>query len=265
MGAVLTNVSLQAYYSYKGLFLWLNWPAYVSNVFIAPVVLVVMLTLTGRFAGESDSAEYYILGTAAYGISAILHGGILQSFYYERVFGTLSLIYASRSNRWPTYWTKGMLHYPNGILSASTSLFFGWLMLDLDIFRGKLGDSGRLASAHTFFPAYPLLCSSATFSIAFRNWFNTLLFANGILLTLTGVIIPTNELPGLLSEIGLILPLTHGLSAVRETFAGASIGSVGSDILYELVVGLSYLLAGGILFRLVEAHAKRTGTYESAI
>ena len=264
MGAVLTNVSLQAYYSYKGLFLWLNWPAYVSNVFIAPVVLVVMLTLTGRFAGESDSAEYYILGTAAYGISAILHGGILQSFYYERVFGTLSLIYASRSNRWPTYWTKGMLHYPNGILSASTSLFFGWLMLDLDI------SEVNWATLVVLLLLIPFSCLSfalflGNFSIAFRNWFNTLLFANGILLTLTGVIIPTNELPGLLSEIGLILPLTHGLSAVRETFAGASIGSVGSDILYELVVGLSYLLAGGILFRLLEAHAKRTGTYESAI
>ena len=37
------------------------------------------------------------------------------------------------------------------------------------------------------------------------------------------------------------------------------------DIVYELVVGVCYLIAGGVLFSLLEANAKRTGTYESAI
>ena len=127
MAAAVKNVSLQAYYSYKGLFLWLNWPAYVSNVFIAPVILVIMLTLTGRFAGGSEWADSYMLGAAVYGIAPIIGGGILQSFFYERAFGTLSMIYASRSNRWLSYWSKGLLHYPNGVMTVSVSLFFGWL------------------------------------------------------------------------------------------------------------------------------------------
>ena len=108
----LKNLSLQSYYSYKGLFLWLNWPAYISNVFIAPVILVVMLTLTGKFAGASESGDSYILGVATYGIASILCGGILQSFFYERAFGTLSMIYASRSNRWLSYWSKGAVALP---------------------------------------------------------------------------------------------------------------------------------------------------------
>ncbi len=264
MGAALKNVSLQAYYSYKGLFLWLNWPAYISNIFIAPVVLVIMLTLTGRFAGASESVDSYILGVATYGIATILCGGILQSFFYERAFGTLSMIYASRSNRWISYWSKGMLHYPNGVLTASTSLFFGWLLLDLDLSRTNW-PALVLLFALVSFSCLSFAMFLGNFSIAFRDWFIALTFANGILLALTGVIVPTSELPGLLGEVGHILPLTHGLSGLRESVAGAGIGTVKDDILYELILGLSYMLAGGVLFRLVEANAKRTGTYESAI
>ncbi len=264
MGAALTNLSLQAYYSYKGLFLWLNWPAYISNVFIAPVILVVMLTLTGKFAGASESGDSYILGVATYGISAILCGGILQSFFYERAFGTLSMIYASRSNRLMSYWSKGLLHYPNGILTASTSIFFGWLLLNLDLSQANWPALVLLFALVTF-SCLSFAMFLGNFSIAFRDWFIGLTCANGILLSLTGVIVPTSELPGIFGEIGHILPLTHGLSGLRESVAGAGLGDVRGDILYELVLGLCYMLAGGALFRVLEANAKRTGTYESAI
>ena len=264
MAAALKNVSLQAYYSYKGLFLWLNWPAYISNVFIAPVILVIMLTLTGRFAGGSEWADSYMLGAAVYGVATIIGGGILQSFFYERAFGTLSMIYASRSNRLVSYWCKGLLHYPNGVMTVSVSLFFGWLLLDLDLSR-------------TNWPALVLLlaimCYSClsfamflgNFSIAFRDWFIVLTVFNGILLTLTGVIVPISELPWILSKIGHVLPLTHGLFGLRESVSGTGFGEVRGDILYELVLGLYYMLAGGVLFRVLEAYAKRIGTYESAI
>ena len=46
---------------------------------------------------------------------------------------------------------------------------------------------------------------------------------------------------------------------------GAAMGEVRSDILYELTLGLCYMLAGGVLFRVLESYAKRVGTYESAI
>ena len=264
MAAALKNLSLQAYYSYKGLFLWLNWTAYISNVFIAPVVFVVIVTLTGRFAGQSDSANSYIIGMAAYGISAIIYGGILQSFCYERVFGTLSLIYASRSNRWVTYWSKGLLHYPNGLLAGASSLLFGWLLLDLDFSRLSWPALVVLVLVISF----SCLCFSlfvGNFCIALRDWFIPATITSGVLLTLTGAVVPVDQLPGFLGEIGRVLPLTHGLSALREAFEGASLGNVIDDIVYELVVGVCYLLAGGVLFSLLEAYAKRTGTYESAI
>ena len=126
----MTNFALQSYYSYKGLFRWLNWPGYISNVLLGPVFMVVMFTLLGRFAGDPEKGEAILIGVAAYRIPTILLAGIAQSFFHERIFGTLMFIFGSRSSRLAIYWSRGLLHYPNGILSVVTVLVVSWVLLD---------------------------------------------------------------------------------------------------------------------------------------
>ena len=257
----MINFALQGYYSYKGLFHWLNWPAYISNVFLGPFLMVVMITLLGRFAGDPERGEVYLVGMAAYSIPRILLAGISQSFSNGMAFGTLSLIFGSRSSRLMIYASKGLLHYPNGIQTVVTILFFSWLILDFD-----LSETDWL----TMSLAVVLIVASCTafalfvgnFVIIFREWFVVMSVTNLIMFPLTGVIIPRASLPGVLSEVGHVLPLTHGLVAFRESFTGASVASVGNDLLLELAVGLAYAVGGFLLFRLVEAAAKRRGLLE---
>lgn len=260
----MSNFLSQAYLSYRGLFLWLNWPAYTSNVLILPVLHVVMLSLTGRFAGDLAGADTYVKGMAIYSMIFILLGGILQCFYYDRIFGTISLIFASPSSRLVVYLSRGLLHYPNGLLVVVSALFFAWLLLDLDL------------SAVTWIT---LVCSviliavsctsfallMGTVSVLLRDWFVLMSGATGLFLTLTGVVIPTDSLPPFLREVGQLLPITHGLKAFRESFAGAGLASVDGYLLRELLVGTVYFMLGVSLFYLVEADAKRRGTYETAI
>ena len=263
MSTYVTNIFTQAYLSYKGLFLWLNWHAYISNVFIRPVLFVAMFALLGRFAGDREAAEAYLIGMAAYSIPWILLGGLLQSFHYERAFGTLSFVFGSRGSRLINYFSRAGFHYPNAIISITASILFAWLFLNLNV-----GSVDWLAASC----AVLLIAASCatlalflgTFAIVFQDWFNTLAIASGLLLTLTGVIIPTAVMPGILGDVGRILPLTHGLAAFREAFDGAGVTSVGADLLRELFVGLGYAVAGYTLFRLLEAQAKRRGTLELA-
>ena len=56
MQTLVGNFVTQSYLSYKALFFWLNWPAYTSNVFIRPVLLMAMFSLAGRFAGDEGAA-----------------------------------------------------------------------------------------------------------------------------------------------------------------------------------------------------------------
>ena len=89
------------------------------------------------------------------------------------------------------------------------------------------------------------------------SWANWIIILDGLLLSLTGVIIPTGELPVFLFEIGQILPITHGLEGLREAFAGDS--GYWPGLAREAVLGLAYGVVGLLLFRLAEVQAKRRG------
>jgi hypothetical protein len=53
------NFLVQAYATYKGLFYWLTWPSYISNVFLSPIVFVMIYSILGRFALGTEAARYY--------------------------------------------------------------------------------------------------------------------------------------------------------------------------------------------------------------
>ena len=78
----------------------------------------------------------------------------------------------------------------------------------------------------------------------------------------SGVVIPTSSLPPVLSWVSQVIPVTHGLAAARASFAGAGLAEVGGLILTELLIGITYALVGAVLFRVVEAQAKRLGNLE---
>ena len=259
----VTNAFYQIYFTYRGLFGWLNWQAYTSNVLFRPVLFLLIFTLVGRYSRDPQAAERYIIGMSVFAVVWMLSGGILSGFANERSFGTLPYIFSSRGSRLVHYFSRGVLHYPNGLLSFGTCLIVAWLLLELDLSRvnwlASLSAVFLIAASST---AFMLLMGSI--SLVYRDWFNVQAIINGVLLTLTGVIIPTTSLPHFLSEVGQVFPLTHGLTAFRAAFEGATVPTVGDDLLRELFVGVGYAVAGYLLFRFVEIQAKRHGTMEFA-
>ena len=77
------NFLVQSYSTYKGLFYWLNWPGYISNVFLRPIVFIIMFSILGRFASDPTVAQGYALGMALYSITYLLMGSIAQSYSNE--------------------------------------------------------------------------------------------------------------------------------------------------------------------------------------
>ena len=256
-----SNFLVQAYLSCRGLFLWLNWPAYISNVFLRPVLLIALFVLVGRFANAEDAAERYAIGMAAIAMPNIVIGGITQSFNYERQFGTLWVLFASSGSRTATYLSRGVLHYPNALLSAATALLAGWAL-----FGVRLGDADWAV-----LPAAILLIalSSTMFAlvmgslvIVFRDWFNALAFSGALMIALTGAFVPRSELPGLLGEIGVVLPVTSALPALRDALSAGE-ADIGAALLGELAVAAGYAAVGLLLFSVLERSAKSKGAYET--
>ena len=259
----MRNFVTQSYLSYRALFFWLNWPAYLGNVFIVPVLYITMLMLTGRFADSPLDSGFYVKGMAAYSIPFILIWGISQCNYYERVLGTLAVSFGSTGNRWLIYWSKGIFHYPNGIFAVATSIIFAWVFVDLDLSSTHWG---TLAASLLIigFSCLAFALFVGVFTIVIRDWLILSAAASGLLIVFTGVVIPTENLPFSLAAVGDVLPLTHGVAAFREAFLGADPMSQWQDLLWEAVVGMTYGVVGYLLFRFIEVDAKRRGAYETS-
>jgi len=84
-----------------------------------------------------------------------------------------------------------------------------------------------------------------------------------LLLIVCGINFPVSRLPGAVQVLSFALPLTRGVQAARDAAAGASLGQVGGLLAGELLVGLSWALAGYLLFRLLENWARRGGLQEA--
>ncbi len=259
--AGLTTLARQAYLSYKGLFLWLNWPAYISNVFLRPGLIVAMFALTGRFARGEEAAETYVIGLTAYAVPTIIMGGVLQGFYYERSFGTISFFFAARGSRLASFLTRGVLHLPNALIAVGAGILFAAVFLGTS-FSGASWPAVTACYLVMAFSATACALFWANFCIIFRDWLALYSIMLSAFLVFTGVIIPRDELPLGLGAIGAVLPTTHALVGLRDAFDGAAVGSIAGNLTLEVVVGGSYIILGYVLFLAVQAHARRSGAYD---
>jgi len=249
--------------NYKGLFLWLSWISYLSNVFFRPVLMLTMFTLLGRFALDADAAQRYMIGMAVFSMSDIILGGIIQTFGWDHTFGTLSVTFSTNANRLMVYANRCLLHLPNAVLSFITCILFAWLVLDLRVSEAHWGAITALAAAVILsVTAFMLLLGNAV--TLMRNWLFVAGFGTGLLVAMTGVIVPTQSMPWILGDIARGLPLTNGLQGIRDAFAGASLVDVAPNLGLELAVAAAYGVVGFAWFLWVEARGRRTGEFDVA-
>lgn len=258
----MRNFVTQAYYSYRGLFSWLPWPSYISTVVLGPVFSIIMFALVGRFALGPNVVQPYVLGLVAQSIPFILSGGIMNCFGNERQGANLTTVYGSRGNRTVVFFSRQLFHIPNGFMIVAAGLFFSWLFLDMNFSRVNWPALTLTVLAITISS-----CAAAALfgnlTIVMNDWVLMYRIFAGVLIVLTGVIIPISSLPAPLAALSQILPLTHGLVAFRSAFDGAGVQSLSALLLGEFIVGLGYAILGVVVYHAVEIFAKRRGIVET--
>jgi ABC-2 type transport system permease protein len=244
--------------SYRALFAWLNPWDYLTVKVIEPIVQILFFTVLGQFAGLDPA--YFVLGNAVRLASVSgLYGSILVMME-ERMSGTLQLVVASATPIGQTLVARMALQGLDGLVTTGLGLGIGFFFLGLDashvqwlwLLVALLVTSYGIASLGLLVSVFGLFGMDLTFVMN---------FVYTMLLLFCGVNFPVEALPAPLQLVGNLLPLTHGLAAVRAIVSG-SFTDVYAHLALEALIGMAYGIGGYLLFRHAEYRARVLGTLD---
>jgi ABC-2 type transport system permease protein len=252
---------LQCWYTFKGLYTWLNRWGYPSSVIIAPFATVIMFVVLGRYAANPEMVRSYAMGIAVSAMAGVAIVGLTQSYTKERFNGGTSFVFITPVNRLLHLIARSVLHFPNALAAFVISMIAALLIIDLDFTAVNWGPF-ILAILATDFTILAFGQVLGVTSVAIRDWYGLQGLANSFLLILSGVIIPVTVFPAFIQEIAKLLPITNGLMAVKAAFNGAPLSAVSWDIWREFLTGLGYYIIAYIAFIRFEQTVRRTGALE---
>ena len=246
--------------SFRGLFSWLHPALFIPTLIVPPLFQVLFFAYLGR-AAELEDDTFYVVGNsiqlaALPGLFAMSH-----AIAGERRSHTLAHLLASPASRLALFLGRSLPVMAIGLLVSLSSFSFGVLALDVDLSWSSL-PLLVLTMAAAAFSCTALGIAHAAIALRVRELavFSNLVFA--VLLIFCGVNVPLDDLPGWMSAIAQVLPVTHAVEAGREAVAGASLGDVAGLLARELAVGGAFLLLGLALLRYYEHTARRQATLE---
>ena len=247
--------------SYRALFNWIRPEIYIPTMLIGPVFQILFFTYLGRYSRLADDS-FFVVGNA---VQTSAMSGVFaatMAIANERQFQTLSPLLATPANRFAIFMGRSLPVLLSGLAVSAWGFLFGRLLLD---FHPPLSSVPGLALVVVVSVASCTAFGMTLGSIGMRarDVFISANVAYNLMWLLCGVNIPLDALPGWLSQIGRLLPLTHGIAAARRIAAGSSLGSVDGLIWTEIGIGAAWATLAFALVRWFELEGRRRASLET--
>jgi hypothetical protein len=257
------NFAHQVRFSYKGLYWWYGLFPYSLNVLLRPLVYLALYALFGRYVGGAGAQESIAIGLVAFGIHLTIASGTLGCAAQERWNGTLPFLLASAGSRLRILVSWGFMHFPSGVLTGVIASGVALLFVESSAGQVNWGVLA-LSIALLTLSGFAFYLFFAPFAVVFAKFGLVAAVGPGLMLTLSGAIIPLDSLPAGWQALGHLLPVTNGLVALRGAFDDMALAEAGPYLLLELATAGAYGLLSYLLFSLVEVYSRRTGALERA-
>ena len=224
---------------------------------------VTFFALIGRLLQSEAQTHFLLLGNAVMvaGMAAVF---ALNMTTTERYTGTLSLLLASPSSPVIVFASRGLYIVGDGVFSALLGLFLVAPLFDVPLPWPRI----LLVVPLTVLVGLSAYCFStflAGLILRFRE-VNGLVTNTTIvtLMTMCGVNVPIAFFPMPLEVVANVLPITHGLEAIRDTVNGESAATVAWSVAAEIAVALGWLAVALTTFGRFVGHGRRDGSLEFA-
>jgi ABC-2 type transport system permease protein len=181
---------------------------------------------------------------------------------WERNSGTLQLLVASPSSPSLVFASRGSYMIADGLVSALGALAVAGPLFGLPLPWPRVLLVLPL-TALVGLAAY----SFGTFlgGVVLRHrQINNVVAVGSILavMTLAGVNVPVQFYPDPVQWLTWVLPVAHGLQAIRETLAGSSAGTVATHAAGEAAVWFFWLVSGLVTFNRMATKGRSDGSIE---
>ncbi len=240
-----------------------TWRTWVFGWLLRLLCQAAFFALIGRFVGSALVMQYVLVGNAV-ALVCLESTIVVISLSGERRSGTLPLLAMAPVSHVPIYLGRG-LHW---VASGMASSLIAWLILP-----PVLGVPLPWPRAAYAIPVFAVVAASSygygcvLGSLALRvpglQW---LMLNLGYLsvMAFCGVNVPTSFWPTPIRIAANLLPLTHGLAAIRGILAGAPVAGVFADIGLECLVAAGWFTCAVLLVDRLVTGGRKDGSLEFA-
>jgi ABC-2 type transport system permease protein len=182
----------------------------------------------------------------------------------ERQAGTLALMVAAPATHLTAYLGKGLVNLGSGV-AASTIAFLTLPPLFGVALPWPWAGFVPLMIFVVGLSCYCYGTCVAAFVLGFPSarWV-ALNLSYLVLMTFSGVNVPTSFWPDWVHALTSVLPMTHGLAAIRSFIAGGPVVGVLAELGLELGVGAAWIAVAALGFERMVRRGRRDGTIEFA-
>ncbi|SCL26169.1 ABC-2 type transport system permease protein [Micromonospora pallida] len=254
---VLRYAVLSALADLRAIYTWRSW----TFIWMVRILCQVSLfALLGRLLDAPDKVGYLIVGNSVFMVANTAIQ-VVNSTSWERLLGTLPLLVASPTGPFTVFAGRSALWLLDGIGVGTLSLFllspvFG---VPLPMPTALLAVPLIVLVGVSTYCFGLLLGALALRTVSLRALIASL---GGLcLMVLTGVQVPTTFWPAPVSWLAEVLPLTHGLKAVRDLLAHGPTAGVARLAVTETVIAAGWLLVAALAFWQYD----RSGRHEASV
>lgn len=257
---LFTTVNTSILSGVKDLAMTLPPRLYITTALPRLLTQILFFSLLGEYLGGKSLLLYALVGNAVVSMATPAMVEVAQDLARTLRSGTLPLLVSSPTNvLWPIgTWGSGQL-----LMGLSNSIIGLFILAPL--VGVSLKPSALLAIPVlmlTLFSLYGLglvlgaLCLKVRGAVLISN---SVVF---ILYSLAGVNFPISALPPWLQSVSWVLPLSHGLLAIRALVEGTNISTIPIQLIQEAGIGIIYWFLGLVLFLWQIQEGRRNGNLD---
>lgn len=240
-----------------------NWNRYTwfTGWLIRILSQVAFFALVGKLLDSPTSLRFLVIGNAV-ATGCVTINIAIAATTWDRGEGTYPLLVVAPSGLLPALIGRTSIWALNGIATSSIALLLSSLIFDLSLPwpQALLVVPLVALTALSVYATALLMGSLVARAPRARNLFN--FAATTVVLTFCGVSVPVSFWPQSVQVVANVLPMTHGLEAIRLLLDEASWQSIAEAASLELLVGLCWLGATVLLVERLVDGGRRDGSID---